>query len=110
MIGNRIRRLREANGYTQEEFGKMLGEKGKQQVYKWEKGDHIPNGEAVAKIARALNVTTDYLLGLTNDPQGHITEDDLSPMERLLVNAYRRGDFQELMRIAAEKPKPEPHN
>lgn len=35
----------------------------------WDKNKTIPNGEVIAKIADYFHVSTDYLLGRTDDPQ-----------------------------------------
>mgnify|MGYP002869208777 CR=1 FL=1 len=35
-------------------------------ITNWEKNDNVPDGDIVARIARALGTTTDYLLGLSD--------------------------------------------
>ena len=37
----------------------------------WAKGKGSPSTEAVAKIALYFNVSTDYLIGLTDNPKPH---------------------------------------
>ena len=41
---------------------------GKNAVVDWEKRGNTPGGETLSEIASYFQVTTDYLLGLTDDP------------------------------------------
>lgn len=91
MDGKRLRTLRERKGYTQEELADAMGTS-QRTVSAWENGQ-TPNGEMVAKLARELRTSTDYLLGLTDNPTpAHIANDVLLPRERAIINAVRRGD------------------
>lgn len=45
-------------------------------ISSWNKKNTTPNGETVAVIAKALNVSSDYLLGRTDDPTDY-SDDDL---------------------------------
>jgi transcriptional regulator with XRE-family HTH domain len=94
MIGKRMKELRESRGLTQEDVGAALGVVG-QQVYRWETEKNTPSPEMLGKIAQFFNVTTDYLLGLTNERVA--TENSLSPMERKLVAAVRSGQIHEAL-------------
>ena len=47
---------------------------GKNSFVDWEKRGTIPSGETFNKIADYFNVTTDYLLGKTDDPNPQILE------------------------------------
>ncbi len=46
-----------------------------------------PNVDILINIAKALNVSTDYLLGLTDIPQ---YKSDMTAEERVLLSAFRR--------------------
>ena len=59
---NRIRELREAQGINQSEFAQILGVR-QNTLSTWETGRYEPDGEMLKKIAAALNVSVDYLLG-----------------------------------------------
>jgi len=48
--------------------------------------------ETVVAIAQALEVSADYLLGLSEDPSPHMRIDNLSEQERAILAAIRRGD------------------
>ena len=61
-LGEKIRDLRKAKGYTLEKLAELTGSS---KSYIWElenKNPPRPSGEKVAKIASVLGVTTDYLL------------------------------------------------
>lgn len=61
-LGKKIRDLRLAKGYTLDQLAK---ESGSSKSYIWELENRIPprpSGDKLAKIARPLGVTTDYLL------------------------------------------------
>lgn len=65
-IGTRIEDAKIKRNFTCSELARELNVK-PCTVYNWITGVHIPNGCYIAKIARILNVSTDYLLGLTAD-------------------------------------------
>lgn len=61
--GNRIRRLREEKGLTQEELAKLLDTK-RQTISKYEKGivTNIPS-DRIEAMARILDSTPEFILG-----------------------------------------------
>ena len=61
-IGKRIRHLREKKGYTQAEFGKLLGLSDKA-VSTWENDTKVPRMSTLKNIAELFNVPTSYLVG-----------------------------------------------
>lgn len=67
MIGKKIKELREIKQITQEELAKYLGV-APQTVYKYEKEINEPDLKTTSKIAEYFNVTADYLLGRTDNP------------------------------------------
>jgi transcriptional regulator with XRE-family HTH domain len=56
--------LRKKKGLSQADLGKMIGTSG-DVVGRYERGDITPSIEVVAKIADALEVSVDYLIGKT---------------------------------------------
>jgi len=56
--------LRKKKGLSQAELGKKIGTSG-DVIGRYERGDITPSIEAVAKIADALEVSVDYLIGKT---------------------------------------------
>ncbi|AXO96232.1 MULTISPECIES: helix-turn-helix domain-containing protein [Bacillus] len=68
MIGEKIKELRKNNKITQEQLGNAIGVS-KMAISYFEKGKKSPGRESLEKIADYFNVTTDYLLGRSEDPE-----------------------------------------
>lgn len=97
-LGIRLKEFREKAGYTQEDLANYL-DTSQTQVWRWEVGKNEPTSDTIVKIAKILNVTADYLLGLADDPHGQLMETDLSDEEWRLVNAYRADDMGRVLAI-----------
>ncbi len=63
-LGQRVSRLRKKEGYTQVELAKKIGIT-QVLISDYERNRIRPHYEMIIRIAIALNVTTDELLGLT---------------------------------------------
>lgn len=61
-IGERITQLRKAKNWSQEELAGTI-EASRIMVGKYERGDNSPSIEVLVKLARAFDVSVDYLLG-----------------------------------------------
>ena len=72
-LGYRLRELREQKGLSQEKLGKLT-EVTKVSVCGYELGKKTPSVNQLDRIASALEVTTDYLLG-RDTMQTYIGED-----------------------------------
>lgn len=68
MFGLRLRALRNEKKLTQDGLGKLLNVSGKT-IGTWERDSRQPNIEAINKLASIFDVTTDYLLGNSNEKQ-----------------------------------------
>jgi transcriptional regulator with XRE-family HTH domain len=97
--------MRRKRQLTQDELADRLGF-GQSQMNKYENGKSDPTPEVLVRLAKELSVTTDWLLGLVDDPDAFLQEPELSPAERKLLSAFRRGDFKELVQLAAEHASP----
>lgn len=64
----RIKALREATGLSRKEFAESIGEYSA--TYSAWENSTLPSASSVPKLALALQCTTDYLYGLTDDPNG----------------------------------------
>ncbi len=95
---DRLRQLRNARGFTQEALAERL-ELGIRQIHRYERGLSDPAGDVVARIARELSVTSDYLLGLSDDPAPCPSTLDLTPTEELLLDAFRRQRYDQAMQV-----------
>lgn len=61
-LGERIKSLRDKNGWTQTYFGEKLNLT-KASISGYENDTRSPDKETLIKIANLFNVSTDYLLG-----------------------------------------------
>ncbi|KEK24736.1 helix-turn-helix domain-containing protein [Bacillus gaemokensis] len=68
MIGEIIKKLRKEKNITQEQLGNVIGVS-KMAISYFEKGKKAPGRETLEKIADYFNITTDYLLGRSDDPE-----------------------------------------
>lgn len=67
-LGERIRNLREARGWSQRELVRRSGIASKSVISYYELGERHPTLENLVRIAKVFGVTTDYLLlGDTED-------------------------------------------
>lgn len=69
--GDRLKAIRKERNLSQEAFGDLMSE-GQQStvpqqlVSQWENGVTDPNAETLFRMARVLEISSDYLLGLTD--------------------------------------------
>lgn len=61
-IGERIIQLRKAKKWSQEDLAKQINAS-RIMIGNYERGDNTPSMEVIIKIARAFEVSVDYLLG-----------------------------------------------
>jgi transcriptional regulator with XRE-family HTH domain len=61
-IGERITQLRKAKNWSQDELAKEV-ESSKVMIGKYERGDNLPSIEVIVKLAKAFEVSVDFLLG-----------------------------------------------
>jgi len=78
-LGDRLRLLRKKKGLTQTEFAERMGMPN-QNVSNYERDFRQPDYETLKKFADYFEVSTDYLLGITENPEGAKIKD--SPSSR----------------------------
>lgn len=61
-IGERITQLRKAKNWSQDELAKEI-DSSRVMIGKYERGDNLPSIEVIVKLAKAFDVSVDYLLG-----------------------------------------------
>lgn len=64
-IGERISYVRDLRELKQKELAELIGVT-KATMSKYENNINIPNADILGNIAKALNTSTDYLVGITN--------------------------------------------
>lgn len=62
-FGNRLRQLRKERKLTQQQLAELIGVKNSVISF-YEVGERVPSPEVLRKLALALHVTADYLLGI----------------------------------------------
>lgn len=77
-LGERIKALREKKEMSQIELGK-LASVGNTTVSQWESNKRTPDTATITKLADIFGVTSDYLLGRTNDPSPRELPDTVAP-------------------------------
>ena len=61
----RLKELRKENGITLVQLEKATGIS-KSSINEWENGQSVPNALAIITLAKFFEVTTDYLLGVSD--------------------------------------------
>lgn len=79
---NRIRELREANGWTQTQLGKRIGV-AKTTITGYEREDRQPTPATICALCDLFGCTADYLLGRSASPLPVI-----SPEDAAILDAY----------------------
>lgn len=103
-MNNRIKELRIINRLTQKE----LAEKAKigyRTISDYEREISTPDGDSLKKLASVFNVTTDYLLGITNNPNAvklNVADADGTTMqlEYELLNKMNGFTAQDLQKVS----------
>ena len=76
-VGDRIKQLRTAKGYTQSDLAKLVGLT-YIQVGRYEKGKSNPSADVLQKLAVALDTTTDILMsGNTDEAKAQLSDKEL---------------------------------
>lgn len=95
---SRIKERRRQLGFSQEELASRVGIS-QGQISSYERGEHEPTASILMALARELEVSSDYLLGLHDDPTPSDTSPDLSETERKIITLIRRDHKIEAIRL-----------
>ena len=95
--GDRVRKLREQFGYSQNELAELVGID-KQQVWRIENNATNPSVDHVTLLVKALGVTADYILGLVDEPGEQVGQQELSEDEMKLIQAIRSKKFHQSLK------------
>ncbi len=82
MISEKIKALREKNGFTQTALAKKLG-LSRSAINAWEMGISIPSTQYVVELALLFRVSSDFLLGINIEETLNIT--DLTAEEKNIL-------------------------
>lgn len=99
MLHQTIRTMRKARGFSQQELAARLHVV-RQTVSKWETGHSVPDADMLVKLAKALDTTTEVLLGgqppASQDPVGELA----ARLDRLNAQLARRMEQKRKIRRA----------
>ena len=83
-FGKKIRQLRKEKNLTQKQLASLIGVKNSVISF-YEVGDRFPSPEVIRKLAIALHVSTDYLLGIEKNETVDVS--GLDEKEKSLIRA-----------------------
>jgi len=90
---NNIKKLRAKTGMLQKELAKHLNVAQGTLSY-WERGTYDIDNKSLLKIAEYFNVSTDYVLGKTDNLS--LTELVIPDILKGVPTAFHRGEFKDL--------------
>lgn len=96
----RLKQLREEKSISQIRLSVEIGV-AQETISAYERGKAVPTCENLIKMAKYLNTSTDYLLGLSDMklPYNKITLDKLSESELSLILKYRHLSIYEKSKL-----------
>lgn len=89
-LGETLRKLRNENGYTQQEVANLLGLKNKSTLGSWEVGKSEPDGYTFLKLCKLYHVIDIYATfsdSPASDPLIILTN-----TEKIIISKYREAD------------------
>lgn len=99
-IGNKIKRLRQKVGATQEQLGEKLGVTA-QSISKWETGVTMPDITLLPLLSSELGVTIDELFDLTTDQKLQRIENRLDVEENLSDDVFY--EYENVLKIQLDE-------
>ena len=100
--GDRLKQVRESRGFTQNKLAELAGTDNVQ-LSRYENGKVEPSLKMLALLAENLDVSTDYLLGLSDDPRKRYGDSELKPDELTMVETLRRDGWVGVLQLVAER-------
>jgi transcriptional regulator with XRE-family HTH domain len=100
--GDRLRDIRIQRDLSQRELAKRCG-LGEKAIFRYENNIGNPGADYLARIARELSVSADYLLGLSDNPRGQLGDNELNNDEQKLLEVFRRGGWTGVSQLITDK-------
>src|SRR5258708_1673759 len=97
---DRLQALREQKGWSQRELARRCS-LGETMIRKYESTQTEPTTSSLKQIAEVLNVSSDYLIGITDEPRGHLGDGELNDDEQVILNTFRRDGWTGIVRLGA---------
>ncbi len=85
-----LKELRKEKDLTQDDLAKLVDKK-RATISNWENGRRFPEQDSLVKLSEILNVTTDYLLGISEFKKGRIvTQEELKTfLPETVINNHK---------------------
>lgn len=99
----RLKSARQKRGLNQADVAALIGQT-QTEYSRYERGVHEPGNENLCRLCLALNVSSDYLLGLDSYSETLFAGDPLSHEEVVLLRAFRNcpSDMQRVVLATAQ--------
>ncbi|SNQ61194.1 helix-turn-helix domain-containing protein [Candidatus Methanoperedens nitratireducens] len=106
-FGQKLRRLREEKGISQQELAKRLGYKSNSYIYDIEKGSFIPTDEKIKRLARALMIPSSRIKDILFESRLESLGIKDANFINMLKNYSRltKSDKEAIVRVYLEKWK-----
>jgi transcriptional regulator with XRE-family HTH domain len=88
MRADRFRDLRAEHAYSRKKLATLLGIS-ESNIPRYENGTQLPSSDVLKKLAELFSVTTDYLVGLTDDPRASLREHEFTQDELRAISLFR---------------------
>ena len=102
LSAQRLRQMREERGLTQRQLGELCGIT-LYQISRYETNKSDISGDSLEALARSLDVSADYLLGLSPLPKGQWSDSQLDEEELAIVDSFRRDGWPGLTRLGGAR-------
>lgn len=102
MIGERLRWARMKRRYTQEQLYELSGVS-VQDINRYENDKSGIKADKLKLLAAALNVSSDYLLGLTDNPTPPDLASSLSMLEAEVITKMRKEEYLDVIQTMTDK-------
>jgi len=102
LIVERLRSIREKRGFSQRELARLCG-LGEVMVHRYESGTTDPSTRYLTIIAEKLGISTDYLVGLSDNPEINGVNRELDNDERMMLDVYRGEGWPGVIRFGVER-------
>jgi transcriptional regulator with XRE-family HTH domain len=98
---DRLQNLREQKGWSRRELAVRCGI-GANMVYKYEALQTEPTTSSLKKLAEMLDVSSDYLLGLSDNPHGQYGHGTLTVEDEAILQTFHREGWAGLLHMGTD--------
>ncbi len=101
VFSERVKQLRKAKKQSQNDVGKALG-KSRESISKYELGEREPDPNVIALLSKYFNVSSDYMLGITDHSENEAVDNSKSFSRKLSAfESYLKNEnFMPYLRLA----------